>query len=128
MAGAECPVRRAALDSVLDAQPLLDKVFALAVRPLGVLLIRCRHAHHAAYLPVATQPSREHAQHALGVEPVRFGPPGTAVDQDTRRLKHVGRDAVRRQQPMQPETRLDPPQSSTPRPQSASSCARRARA
>jgi hypothetical protein len=40
------------LDPVLDPQPLLNKVLAFAVRPLGVLLLRRRYMHHAAYLPV----------------------------------------------------------------------------
>src|SRR4030088_1721365 len=48
------------LDSVLDTQLLLDEVLALAVRALGVLLIRRGHAYHAAHLPVATQPGGEH--------------------------------------------------------------------
>ena len=97
MACAECPVEEQRLDSVLDAQPLLYQVFALTVRPFGVLLVRCGHAYHAAQVAVAAQPCREHAQHALGIEPVGFGPPGTAVDQDARRLKHIGSNAVSRE-------------------------------
>src|SRR5215203_4673133 len=61
------------LDPVLDAQLLLHEALALAVRSLAVLLLGCRHAHHAAHLSVAAQPGREHAQHTLSVEPVGFG-------------------------------------------------------
>ena len=98
------------LDPVLDAQLLLHEALALAVRSLAVLLLGCRHAHHAAHLSVAAQPGREHAQHTLSVEPVGFGSTRAAVHQDTGRLEHVDKYAVRRQQSMQPKpvpTRLE---------------------
>jgi hypothetical protein len=79
-------------------------VLALTVRPLGVLLVRCRHPHHAAHLPIATQPAGEYAQHTLRVEPVGFGPAGTSVHQDARRLQRVSGDTVRGQQPVQSES------------------------
>ena len=73
------------------------------MRALGVLLVWRGHAHHAAHLPIATQPGGEHAQHALSVEPVCLGPACSAVHQDAGRLKHIGSDAMRRQQSMQPK-------------------------
>src|SRR5215208_2050257 len=62
------------LDQVLDAQLLLNEAFALAVRSLGILLLGCRHADHAAHLLTPAQPGREHAQNALSVEAVGLGP------------------------------------------------------
>jgi hypothetical protein len=91
------------LDAVLDAQPLLYQVLAFAVRTLCIFLLPCRHADHAAGLPVTPKIGGEHAQHALRVEPVGLGPAGTAVDEDAGRLEHVVNHTMRRQQPVQPE-------------------------
>jgi len=38
-----------------------------------------------------------------GVEPVGLGPAGAAVHQDAGRLEHIGSDAMRRQQSVQPK-------------------------
>ena len=78
-------------------------MLALAVQALGVLLLGRRHPHHAAGLPVAGEIGHQHAQQALGVEPVGLGPPRAAVDQDAGRLQHVAGDAVGHEQPVQPE-------------------------
>jgi hypothetical protein len=88
---------------VLDAHPLLDEVFTLPMRTFGVLLLRRRHAHHAADLSVSGQPRREYAQHAFRVEPVSLGPTRAPVYQNAGRLEHVGSDAMRRQQSVQPK-------------------------
>ena len=78
-------------------------MFALAMRSFGILLLRRGHAHHAAYLAIAGEPGRQNAQHAFGIEPIGLGPSGASVYEDAGRLKHVGNDAMRCQQPMQPK-------------------------
>ena len=95
--------RKQGQDAVLEPGALLNQVVPLAVRTLGVLLLRCGHSHHAANLVITADIGSQHAQQALGVKPVGLGPACPAVHQDTRRLDNVGRHAVRRQQPVQPE-------------------------
>src|SRR6266446_6699157 len=73
------------------------------MRTFGVLLLRRRHAYHAADLSVSGQPRREYAQHAFSVEPVSLGPTRAPVYQNAGRLEHVGSDAMRRQQSVQPK-------------------------
>ena len=95
--------RQQSLDPVLEAHPLLHQVLALAMRALGILLIRRRHPDHAADLPVAPEIGHQHTQQALSVEPIGLGPPRAAVDQNAGRLQHVAGDAVGHEQPVQPE-------------------------
>ena len=78
-------------------------MLAFAVRALGVLLIRCWHAHHAAGLVITPEIGRKHAQHALCIEPVGFGPSGAAVDENAGGLKNITDDTMCRQQTVQPE-------------------------
>src|SRR5215472_15851540 len=90
-------------NSVLDAKLLLHQVLALAVYALGILVIRRRHAYHAAALAITPKIGREHAQDAYGIEPVRLGPSGAAIDEDAGRLEHIVGDTMRRQQTVQTE-------------------------
>src|ERR1019366_5000587 len=90
-------------NTVFDAQPLLHQFLALAVRTLGILFVRCRHAHHAAGLVITPEIGRKHAQHALRIEPVRFGPSGAAVDENAGGFKNMAGDTMCRQQTVQPE-------------------------
>jgi hypothetical protein len=92
------------LDPVLDAQPLLHQMLALAVRALSIFLVRRGYAHHAAVLAITPEVSRKHTQHALRIEPVCLGATRAAVDEDAGRLEHVAGNAVCGQQPVQPET------------------------
>jgi hypothetical protein len=73
------------------------------VYALGILVFRRRHAYHAAALAITPKIGREHAQHAYGIEPVRLGPSGAAIDEDAGRLEHIVGDTMRRQQTVQPE-------------------------
>src|SRR5262249_15769961 len=59
-------------NSVLDAQLLLHQVLALAVYTLRILVLRRRHAYHAAALAITPKIGREHAQHAYSIEPLRL--------------------------------------------------------
>lgn len=88
---------------VLDAQPFLHQMLALAVNALGVLLLGRRHTHHAANLPVAQKVCRQYAQHAFRVAPIGFRPTGAPIDENAGRLEHMVGDAVRGQEPMEPE-------------------------
>src|SRR5215472_17092169 len=90
-------------NSVFDAKLLLHQVLALAVYALGILVIRRRHAYHAAALAITPKIGREHAQDAYGIEPVRLGPSGAAIDEDAGRLEHIVGDTMRRQQTVQTE-------------------------
>jgi hypothetical protein len=78
-------------------------LLALAVRTLGILLFRRRHAHHAAGLVITAEIGRKPAQHALRIESVRFGPSGAAVDENAGGFKNMADDTMCRQQTVQPE-------------------------
>ncbi len=73
------------------------------MRALGILLFRCRHAHHTAGLVITPEIGRKHAQHALCVEPVCFGPSGAAIDENAGGFKNMADDTMCRQQTVQPE-------------------------
>lgn len=91
------------LDAVLNAQPFLHQMRALAVNALGVLLVGCRYAHHATDLSITMKVCRQHAQHAFRVEPVGFCPTGPTIDKNAGRFEHMVGDTVRDQEPMEPE-------------------------
>ena len=100
---ADAEARQGALHPVHDAGALADQALALAVRPLGILLLEGRDRGHAAVVRFATQPAEEGALEQLGVEPVGLRPPMLARDGDARRVDDVGLDAVRPQPAGQPE-------------------------
>src|SRR5262249_34821674 len=79
------------------------KLLPHAVCALGLPVFRLRHAYHAAALAITPKIGREHAQHAYGIEPVRLGSSGAAIDEDASRLEHIVGDTIRRQQTVQPE-------------------------
>src|SRR5215203_1553406 len=102
------------LDPVLDAQLLLHEALALAVRSLAVLLLGCRHAHHAR-TPVCHRPARPRARAAYPQRRAgRFwldasgGSPGYWSARARRQVCRApsAADAAK--------TRPDPPRSSTP--------------
>src|SRR5262249_60824817 len=79
------------------------KLLPHAVCALGLPVFRLRHAYHAAALAITPKIGREHAQHAYGIEPVRLGSSGAAIDEDAGRLEHIVGDTMRRQQTVKPE-------------------------
>ena len=79
------------LDPVDEANALLQQRGALAARTTGILLVRRRWADHGADLRLAAGPGHQRPQQSLGIQAVRFGPPGPAVDlQRTRALTTHG--------------------------------------
>jgi hypothetical protein len=65
--------RAQAFDAVDVLHPLLDQPLALAMQPLGVLLLDARNAHHTAGIRFAAQMATERALHPLDVDPVGLG-------------------------------------------------------
>jgi len=51
--------------------------------------------YHAAALAIPPKIGRKYAKRA-GIEPIRFGSSGTAIDKDTGRLEHVVGNAMYR--------------------------------
>ena len=91
------------LDAVYVPAAFLDQVLTFTMRALGILLFRCWHTYHAAGLMITPEIGRKHAQHALCIEPVGFGPSGAAVDENAGGLKNITDDTMCRQQTVQPE-------------------------
>jgi hypothetical protein len=54
-------------------------------------------------LVITPEIGRKHPQHALRIEPVRFGPSSTAVDENAGGFKNMAGDTMRRQQAVQAE-------------------------
>src|SRR5665213_2347672 len=79
-------------------------MLALAMHALCILLVRSRHAYHAASLAVPPEIRRKHAQHSLRIKTICLGPTRAAVNKDTGRIEYVAVNAVCRQQPVQPKT------------------------
>ena len=52
---------------------LSDEALALAVGPLGILVLARRDRHHLAVITLTTQPTEKGAFEQLGVEPVGLG-------------------------------------------------------
>jgi len=63
-----------ALDPVADARAFADKVLALAVRPLRLLLFQARDRRHAAVVPLTAQPAEKAVFQQPRVEPIGFCP------------------------------------------------------
>jgi hypothetical protein len=86
---------------VLDA--LLDQPLPLATAAPPILLLGAGDPNHAADLRLAAMPRHQRAQQAGEVDPVGLAPAGAAVDQQARRVDDLIGDAVRHQEPVQPE-------------------------
>jgi hypothetical protein len=83
-------VKRAqAFDAVDVLHPLLDQPLALAMQPLGVLLLDARNAHHTAGIRFAAQMAAERALHPLDVDPVGLGGLRSPVHQQARGIKNM---------------------------------------
>ena len=93
----------ATLHPVHDTRALADQVLALAVRALGILLLKRRDRDHAAMIRLAAKPADEDALEQLSVEPIRLRPPMLARHSYARRMDDVGFDAAHPQPPSQPE-------------------------
>jgi hypothetical protein len=97
---AECTQAFDAVD-VLD--PLTDQPLALAMQPLGVLLLEARNAHHAARIRLAAQMATECTLHPLEVDPVGLGALRSPVYQQARRIEDMIAHPMRFQHMVQPE-------------------------
>ncbi len=91
------------LDPVDQANALLQQRGPLAARTTRILLVRRRRADHGADLRLAAGPGHQRPQQSLGIQAVRLGPPGTAVDLQRTRVHDMAADAVRLEKAVQPE-------------------------
>jgi hypothetical protein len=95
--------RKQSGDPVLDADSLLNEIFALAMRPFVVLLCGARRPDHAADLAISGERSRQDTQKALSIEAIGLRPPCAPCDENARRLNDVTDDAVVSEKSMQPK-------------------------
>jgi hypothetical protein len=93
-----------ALDPVDNAGALANQALALAVRPLGILLLEGWDRGHAALTPFAAQPAEEGSARQLSVEPIGLRPPMLPPHGDTCCVDQMGFETARPRPPRQPET------------------------
>ena len=67
---------QAALHSVHDPRALADQALALAVRPLGILILERRNRRHAAMVRFAAQPAEKRALEQARCRAGRSSPAG----------------------------------------------------
>src|SRR6476619_2088898 len=80
-------------------------MLTFAMWSLGILLVRRRHADHAASFVVAGQISCQDTQHALGVEAVGFGATSPAIDENAGRFEHIAFYVMPDQKPSLPASK-----------------------
>jgi hypothetical protein len=95
--------RTQTFDAVDVLDPLLDQPLALAMQPLGVLLLDAWNAHHTAGIRFAAQMPAERALHPLDVDPVGLGGLRSTVHQQARGIKDMIVHPMRFQEMVQPE-------------------------
>jgi hypothetical protein len=69
-------------DPVFDADPLMNEIFALAMRSFVDLLADARRPDHATDLAISSERRRQDAQKALSIDSVGLDPPCASCDEN----------------------------------------------
>src|ERR687894_2834390 len=86
---------------MLDA--FFDQPLPLPAAAPLILLLEAGYADHAANLRLTAMPCHQRAQQAGKIDPIGLASAGTAVDQQACRVDDLIGDAMRQQEPVQPE-------------------------
>ncbi|MHC2331515.1 hypothetical protein [Bradyrhizobium sp. USDA 4454] len=90
------------LDAVEVSRALLDQMLAFAAAALAILILNCRHVHHAARPRLAAQIGEEGPHQLLQINPVGLGAPCATAHLDAGGIDLMIDDALLRQPAMQP--------------------------
>src|ERR1700730_8648378 len=81
----------------------LGQPAAFAAGAARVLLLGGRHPHDPYHAGLTAQVRHQRAQHLLAIDPVGLHPPRSLIHRNARRVKHIVRDPIRQQKPVEPK-------------------------